>query len=940
MGTPEPTEENGNISGTTFLEADDLDSDDDDETSDDPITMLDELPDLQQAASSLMNLLVSNQSDPIGIVNAAKRIRVAGLGSKENKRLKSHCKKLYERMKQYGNQPFVDVPHIRSLIPSINAGGDYQPWSPSPTLYSANCARLAFEVLLSTAESESAKQVVESLNSQFPAPFLDQFTKARETNPIGSSAAEKAAWELALEIRTQYFIMEFERHQTEKGFEPNHLLRSVFYDESRHEGDELDSRWLRGFALIAAFKDENECLPDRYHDAVLDRIGELELDLFDDEGAPNAKGLRAAFSWQRFSVRTARFLHIRDKEIRRDLKGQANFDDVHDLLERKIKGETTPDEEHVEQESSISNADESTLQFSLLDDQSPVRDQSVRQTSQSAQQRSFATETTFSSSPQKSAEQPSLVRDEPIRQTSQSAQQRSFATETTLSGSPQESAGQHSLGKRPTASHSHRRKSVKGQFLNMDNVARLKQRLSSVTPSSFHPEPRPAAPGSARNEDTTSDQPGDDYTHDSTHDFFDLSGNPDESTTPPRSARTRQVSYNPSHQFDTPGPSRLRAPPLTGDEQEDDQTSQSPVERQSVQTPQRTIFDRQKSAMRVSPIDDEAEIQSVERRPAQTSGLNSKKRPREETDDEESGDEFEQDARTGNVDAKRAAKPQPKKRVPPREEGYITGDSASEADQQLQQQLMASSQDVPVSQSSPRQSTAVSSMPPPPRPRTSAVPVPRAAPPPSAQPLVQSSWAARNITGQQLPGKGGKWSQAEDDRLLQGIAIHGNSWATILKEDSLCPESDGGPVFTLRQRSQVDIKDRARVLKRRMLKYVTPFAGPLWLMLTTVGFTGPDNLFPRVSRRLPRFRTNTFRNSCLSQSSRPIFLWWWLMPNFCRFSALFMIPSVELNFAHEIKSELGFKVGSIDFQLIITKFRVYLIRVNPTGRIPFYQPHT
>ncbi|KAJ5652242.1 MYB DNA-binding domain protein [Penicillium longicatenatum] len=823
LGTPEPLEENGNISGTTFLEADDLDSDDDDEASDDPITMLDELPDLQQAASSLMNLLVSNQSDPIGIVNAAKRMRVAGLASKENKRLKSHCKKLIERMKLYGDLPFVDVPHIRSLIPSIAAGGDHQPWSPSPTLHSANCARLAIEVLLSTADSGSAKQVVESLNSQFPAPFLDQFVNGRDSNPIGSSAAEKAAWELALDIRTQYFIMEFEQLQTEKGFEPNHLLRSVFYDETRHEGGELDSRWLRGFSLEAAFRDENDCLPDRYHDSVLDRIGELELGLFDDDGAPNAKGLRAAFSWQRFSLRTARFLHTRDKEIRRDLKVQANFDDVHDLLERKIKGETTPDEEHTEQESSISNADESSLQISLLDDQSPVRVQSVRQMSPSAQQRSFATETTLSGSPEKSVGQPSPTRNQLIRQTSQSAQHRSFATEPTLSGSPQQSVGQPSpvsLGKQPAASHSNRRKSAKGQFLNMDSITRLKQRLSSVTSSSSRPEPRPAAPNSTRNEETTSDQHGDDYTNDSTNDFFDLSGNPDQSTTPPGSARTRQVSYNPSHQVDTPGPSRLRAPPLTSDEHENDKTTQKTGEGPSVQTPQRTIFDRQKSAMRVSPIDDEAESQSVEKRAAQTNALNSKKRPREETDDEESGDEFEQHARPIDVDAKRATKPQPKKRAPPREEHSTTLDSGSEANHQLQQQLMASSQDVPVSQSSPRQSTVSSSMPPPPRPTTTAMPRPASTS--LAQPIVQSSWAARNVSGQTAPGKGGKWSQEEDDRLIQGMAVHGTSWATIIKEDSLCPESNGGPVFALRQRSQIDIKDRARVLKRRMQKAGQP----------------------------------------------------------------------------------------------------------------------
>jgi hypothetical protein len=109
--------------------------------------------------------------------------------------------------------------------------------------------------------------------------------------------------------------------------------------------------------------------------------------------------------------------------------------------------------------------------------------------------------------------------------------------------------------------------------------------------------------------------------------------------------------------------------------------------------------------------------------------------------------------------------------------------------------------------------------------------MPRPASTSLAQPIVQSSWAARNFSGQTIPGKGGKWSQEEDDRLIQGMAVHGTSWATIIKEDSICPESDGGPVFALRQRSQIDIKDRARVLKRRMMKYVFPFAG-LDLILT------------------------------------------------------------------------------------------------------------
>ncbi|KAJ5769098.1 hypothetical protein N7520_003657 [Penicillium odoratum] len=767
QGTPEQAEANHNISGTTFLEAEDFETDSEDEASDDPIIMLDELPDLQQAASGLMNLLVSNQQDPIAIVNAAKRIRVAGPSNKDYRRLKSHCKKLVERMKKYGNAAFVDVPRIRDIIPTISARVDEKPWSPSPILHSANCARLAYEVLLSTAESEPARQVVKSLNSQFPAPFLDQFVKGRDSNLVGFSAVEKAAWELALEIRTQYFLMEYERCQSEKGFDPSLLLRTVFYDESKYEGGDLDSRWLRGFS-VTPFHDENGCLPDRFHDAALDHIGELELELTDDDGALNVKGLRAAFSWQRFTVRTARFLHSRDKEIRRDLKSQADFDDVHDLLERKIKGESVLNETHVQEDSSVF-PDDSLFQATTPNNRDPEKNQPLREMSPPAQQRSFATETTLTGSPQKSIGQPSPV----------------------------------SLGKRPADSRPHRRKSGKNQFLNMDSISRFKQRLVSVA-SDSPVQQRPVPQDTTGNKGTVAENHIDDYVpFDDTNEDFDLSGEPDESTTPPGSARTRQVSYNPSLQFDSPGPSRLRAPPMTNDEQES-QPAQKAGEA-SLQTPQRTIFDRQNDARRVSPID-ETETQSAERRPARPNGENSRKRARGDTE-EESDDDFEQDSRASNTATKRAIKPPPKRHAPARQERDETLESASEAGEQLQQQLISSQA---AARKMPWSSSTATTQ--------ELAPAPALAP----APTVQSAWAARNISAQRPPGKGGKWSQEEDDRIIRGVAVHGTSWSTIIKEDKLCPDRDGGPVLLQRQRSQVDIKDRARVLKRKMMKAGTP----------------------------------------------------------------------------------------------------------------------
>ncbi|KAJ5918278.1 MYB DNA-binding domain protein [Penicillium verhagenii] len=839
--TPGNAEGHSNISGTTFLNQDYADSDG--EASQDPILLLDELPDLQHAASRLMNLLVSNHSDPIGIVNSAKRMRVAGLTSKDNRRLKSQCRKLVERMTQYGTQSFIDVSYIQGIIPSISASVDDQPWSSLPTLHGANCARLAFEVLLSAGDSESAKQMVESLNSHFPAPFLNQLTNARESNLVGSSAAEKAAWELALEIRTQHFIMEFARRQNDKDFDPALLLRSIFYNESNHEGAELDSRWLRGFSLATAFKDENECLPDRYHDAVLDRIGELELDFFDDDGAPNAKGLRAAFSWQRFTVRTARFLHIRDKEIRRDLKAQADFDDVHDILETKLKaGEIATDETPTQLEG-ISTADGSSLQSLGQDNLDPInqlsqprgRDSSVPETDESL----------LESPTRESGEQSPLQGN--LKRVSQV------------------------MGEKMAVSQKNRRMSGK-RFLTKGNADILK-RLSS-NPSA-RPE-RPAVAAPATNEESTADRGHDDNfsTHDDTMDHFEFTEGLDESTTPPGSARTRNVSHPPA--FSSPGPSGLRAPPLTAEVIGGSPSVPQAGEAQSVRTPQRTFIDRQKTARRVSPIDSRADSQSAERRPRpqlmdllsqasrerqsrpQLTDLRSqasRKRPLPESDDDSSV--FEVDERSPDVNAKRAAKPLRKRHAPERPERSAVG-TANEAENEIEQQLPVSTT-TRASSSTParRLSMATLQRIPNESPKrvhfsgsseSPEVPVfdltrPRA-PVPSARlrtvlhtgtnqrrnsvrdsststsevPVAASAWEIRNTPPQHggvPPGQKGKWCQAEDDRLLSLMKVYGTAWTKIISEDKLCPESAGGPILAIRNRDDQNCKDRARLLKQK-----------------------------------------------------------------------------------------------------------------------------
>ncbi|KAJ6031585.1 hypothetical protein N7540_002317 [Penicillium herquei] len=778
--SPSNPEGHTNISGTTFL--DHLDESDDEQLTEDPLLMVDELPDLQHVASTLMNILVSSHEDPINIVNEARRLRSADPKSPENRRLKSHCRKLMERIKHFSHETFIDVQHIQGLIPSIPAKDDIAAWSPSPALHNANCARLAYELLLSTAESQSARQMVHTLNSQFPAPFLDKLSKNPST---GSSGAEKATFELALEIRTQYFIAEFEKLQGSKDFDPKALLQSVFYDNSLHQGRELDSRWLRGFALAIALQDENKCLPERFHDAVLDRIGELRLDMFDDDGAPNSSGLKSSFPWKRFSVRAARFLHSRDREIRRDLKTQANFDEISDIIIKSLNGDgPTPS---VEPESRESHLDQRSVA-----DLSPVVHLSKKGLTERLEQ-TPATQTSTPTFAPPRVPSPTPQAQESVRK-------------------PTPSQGQSSTAKNPK-----RRKSIKG-FLTMQNMARLKKRMESLQPESPRYATGSAAPESSAAQEHSVPEPdiGDETTFINQADYdFDLDEMPEQSTTPPGSARTNQVSHHPS-QWSV-------SPPRA---QDSHRASRSEEQQQ---TPLRsTYFDRQNNASRVSPIDEVAS-QSTERRPAtkqrpaqkrpaETQKIVSRKRRREEEDDE-SGNEFEPDSRSINVAEKRAKKPAPRP-VPPR----VVPPPPAPARRNRSDNLGTGELNTSSQTSQPTRTDAITSS------RTQALVSASAstsapAPPPApSPPATQSAWAARNTPGVgNISGRrGGKWTAEEDKRLLHMIAVHGTGWAAIIKEDSVCPAVDGGPAFTARQRTPVDIKDRARVLKRHIEKRGDP----------------------------------------------------------------------------------------------------------------------
>ncbi|KAJ5885053.1 hypothetical protein N7495_009563 [Penicillium taxi] len=296
------------------------------ETHVDPIELIDELGDLQQASTLMLNMLISDHKRPALAVKFAQEARLAGPNESTNRRLTKLDAKLRERMGKFTENMFIDVTGVAEMIPSLTKNGKIY-WAPTPILYSANCARLALEVLFAIPKSEDAKETVRALEGIFPASFVP---------PQLSEKLEGAVFDLALEIRTQFFIAELETRQKEKVFDPAATLQQVFKEQVGSKDNFV--RYIRGFASTSQFLNGDNRMPTRFHDKVLERVQDLEdlllIVIFEDK--LDITELMSAYPWTRIVLNTARLLAAVSDSLKSSVKSQPSVEDVTPDLIKKI----------------------------------------------------------------------------------------------------------------------------------------------------------------------------------------------------------------------------------------------------------------------------------------------------------------------------------------------------------------------------------------------------------------------------------------------------------------------------------------------------------------------------------------------------------------------------------------------------------------------------
>ncbi|PWY67246.1 hypothetical protein BO94DRAFT_628895 [Aspergillus sclerotioniger CBS 115572] len=834
---PETPEEEANISGTTILPSEpDLDLD--------PDIMVEALPDLERAAGNVLDFLVPGSADPVSIISTAKKL--GDPGSTQSRRLQRSVTNLNHEVKYFGlstHSTYLDVEQI------VKVSGLEDRWK--PFLHKANCARFALRMLLARPGTNSSpEQTISSIQAQFPLPFMTNLVEKDVQKSVDESYLDKDTFELALEIRTQYLIMQLEAHQDDDDFDPVEILTSGFFLHLPKDATEDAERRFRGFNL-ERFTGLRQELPSRYRSDVEDRYNDMRVVL---EVDGTLEALKGDYRWQKFVMQAVRWIRKRTDEINNDL---IHMDDVYSMSKTRhslgnTMGFSTPSSQRMENRFPVvNNSARKTVGFS--DGQGPSQPL-VRASPVSSQRTATPApapnphtvpdiiepettvprvasvprdvlppadtrEPTSEVSDRRKSSRPSFLNKAAINRVMQRQQQLRGLTETSSSHRQSDFvrpnrpdvAQQSTSDRRQTvAAMPPRQRSVSAQPHETFDASRTLVNEDSqvnddtqVNDDSQVNDDTEAYEETELNEET---QVNDtevyenrlndnstviDETEITVNDEpLDISqhteSHPERSHSPPMNRSASRPRHAPTSSLAPPTTNNLALP--SSRDVWNMAKPQAPPRLDANHSSRPAFIDRQENAVRVSPVSQASDIRSVERRPR---GRPPKRR-RETSSVSESDDEFDTNDRVVDTERRRAAKP-----VQARQSKRARVDNGHEDGRDgVEEQRRQGSQDAARSpartQAESHQGSNQESTSPPPRRKTV------------------------SARGRQSRG----WSEAEDTRLVRLIKEHGISWAKIENENLVQPEKAGET--RIKDRNQVQLKDRARNLKIKFYREGLP----------------------------------------------------------------------------------------------------------------------
>jgi hypothetical protein len=185
-------------------------------------------------------------------------------------------------------------------------------------LYMANLLICAKQMIHSDRNEKEIWDALRQLDNSFPSQFMRSLEAETKTTTAAESALLQDTFSLALDLRTQLAILVLERSAVDSEFNPDEVIREVFFRSESSQ--ESENSIIRGWNILA-LGGEDSALPQQFEPLVVERLNTMRQYFPLDAGAvergdaPDIEGLGAHFPWEVTILRLLEWVRRRHREL-------------------------------------------------------------------------------------------------------------------------------------------------------------------------------------------------------------------------------------------------------------------------------------------------------------------------------------------------------------------------------------------------------------------------------------------------------------------------------------------------------------------------------------------------------------------------------------------------------------------------------------------------
>ncbi|KAI9736165.1 MAG: hypothetical protein M1834_001050 [Cirrosporium novae-zelandiae] len=307
----------------------------------DPNQMMEGLKDLSVESDKILDFFGSQSSSKLSTDNLLKDLQLPR--SEANKQLSGLFLDKYDRTcYNFGSDRYIDTSiAVRGLF-GVTDPKDvgHNSWKLAPVFQRANLATLSILIIKSEEGTEICRGNLELLDRQFPKVFVTDFQLPSEPSKHslgpGSSILYPETFDLALDLRTQYFISQVQFHRRhDPSFDPDEIIRDVFWVDLESGSPESV---VKGWAVLGSNEDDYRTLPAEYQKKLRNRIRMLSSTFTNDsDNGSSLEQLEEEFSWDDFVYALMDWVKRRKNEIDHEIERFGGVINIQKFVKEELQ---------------------------------------------------------------------------------------------------------------------------------------------------------------------------------------------------------------------------------------------------------------------------------------------------------------------------------------------------------------------------------------------------------------------------------------------------------------------------------------------------------------------------------------------------------------------------------------------------------------------------